>query len=66
MARSNVSLTREHVVLRQSYYWPENQLIFWIMVMLVTSIELITCFARLSQQQNRLGLGTPWYVYTPR
>jgi len=63
MARSNVSVTREHVVLRQSFFWPENQLIFWIIVMIVTSIELITSFAALSEQQNRLGLGQPWYVF---
>ena len=62
MARSNVSVTREHVVSRQSYYWPENQLIFFIVVMAITAVELITQHASLLQQQGRLGLGSPWYV----
>lgn len=59
MARSSVSRTR--VVVRQSYYWPDQQLNFWIIMMLVTGGVLIGVFAQFVVIQQRLGgLGIPW------
>lgn len=59
MARSSVSRT-QRVVVRQSYYWPDQQLNFWIIVMLATGGVLIGVFAVFVLQQQRLGLGIPW------
>jgi hypothetical protein len=58
MARSSVSRTR--VVVRQSYYWPDQQLNFWIIIMLVTGGYLIGAFATFLRDQEQLGLGIPW------
>ncbi|KAI6869926.1 hypothetical protein KC343_g7651 [Hortaea werneckii] len=61
MARSSASRTR--VVVRQSYYWPDQQLNFWIIVMLATGGVLIGVFAAFIVQQQRLGgLGIPWIM----
>ena len=59
MARSSASRTR--VVVRQSYYWPDQQLNFWIIIMLATGGVLIGVFASFIVDQQRLGgLGIPW------
>ena len=58
MARSSASRTR--VVVRQSYYWPDQQLNFWILIMLATGGVLIGIFASFVVAQNTLGLGIPW------
>ncbi|EMD00114.1 hypothetical protein BAUCODRAFT_119666 [Baudoinia panamericana UAMH 10762] len=58
MARSSVSRTR--VVVRQSYYWPDQQLNFWIIIMLATGGVLIGVFAAFLQDQQRFGLKIPW------
>ena len=57
MARS---VSRTRVVVRQSYYWPDQQLNGWILVMLATGGTLIGVFAVFIQQQQQLGLGIPW------
>lgn len=64
MARSSVlSSRRERVIVRQSYYWPDWQLNFWIIIMLVTGGVLIGINASFIIQQNTLqNLGIPWYV----
>ncbi|KAK4549267.1 hypothetical protein LTR36_007726 [Oleoguttula mirabilis] len=60
MARSG---SRARVVVRQSYYWPDQQLNFWIIIMLVTGGVLIGVFASfITDQQHLGGLGIPWYV----
>jgi len=58
MARSSVSRTR--VVVRQSYYWPDQQLNFWIIIMLATGGVLIGVFASFIRDQQMFGLGIPW------
>ena len=58
MARSSVSRTR--VVVRQSYYWPDQQLNFWIIIMLATGGVLIGVFAAFIRDQQMFGLGIPW------
>ncbi|EME40220.1 hypothetical protein DOTSEDRAFT_158947 [Dothistroma septosporum NZE10] len=61
MARSSV--TRERVIVRQSYYWPDWQLNVWIIIMLATGGVLVGVFANFVQVQNQLGkLGIPWIM----
>ncbi|CAK3968353.1 hypothetical protein CBER1_02509 [Lecanosticta acicola] len=61
MARS--SMTRERVIVRQSYYWPDWQLNVWIIIMLATGGVLVGIFASFVQIQNQLGkLGIPWIM----
>ncbi|KAK3616159.1 hypothetical protein LTR56_018854 [Elasticomyces elasticus] len=62
MARSSVSRSRTRVVVRQSYYWPDQQLNFWIIIMLATGGVLIGVFAAFIQDQQRFGLGIPWIM----
>ena len=62
MARS---VSRRRVVVRQSYYWPDQQLNFWILVMLATGGTLIGVFASFIVDQHQLGLGIPWSVAKP-
>lgn len=58
MARSSVSRTR--VVVRQSYYWPDQQLNFWIIIMLATGGVLIGVFAAFVRDQQMFALSIPW------
>lgn len=61
MARSD--MTRERVIVRQSYYWPDWQLNIWIIIMLATGGTLVGIFANFVTIQNALGgLGIPWSV----
>jgi len=61
MARSSV--TRERVIVRQSYYWPDWQLNVWIIIMLATGGVLVGIFANFVVIQNTLGgLGIPWIM----
>ncbi|KAK3067259.1 hypothetical protein LTR53_015978 [Teratosphaeriaceae sp. CCFEE 6253] len=60
MARSSDSRTR--VVVRQSYYWPDQQLNFWIIIMLVTGGVLIGVYAAFIRDQQMYGLGIPWIM----
>jgi len=48
------------VVVRQSYYWPDQQLNFWIIIMLATGGVLIGVFAAFMRDQQAFGLGIPW------
>ena len=57
MARS---VSRARVVVRQSYYWPDQQLNGWILVMLAAGGTLIGVDALFTIQQQQLGLGIPW------
>ncbi|KAM0717592.1 hypothetical protein Q7P37_007444 [Cladosporium fusiforme] len=60
MARS---VSRQRVIVRQSYYWPDQQLNFWIIIMLATGGVLIGVFANFVVVQNTLGgLGIPWIM----
>jgi hypothetical protein len=59
MARSFVS---ERVVVRERYFWPPVQLNFWTIIILVTGSLILGVFANFITIQNRLELGTPWYV----
>ncbi|KAK3706823.1 hypothetical protein LTR37_012502 [Vermiconidia calcicola] len=59
MARS---VSRTRVVVRQSYYWPDQQLNFWIIVMLATGGTLIGVFASFMMAQQQLQLGVPWIM----
>ncbi|KAM3421897.1 hypothetical protein BST61_g2274 [Cercospora zeina] len=61
MARSD--MTRERVIVRQSYYWPDWQLNVWIIIMLATGGTLVGVFANFVVIQNSLGgLGIPWIM----
>lgn len=66
MARSELtsvsrrSRHRERVVVRESFYWPDQQLNFWILVMLATGGVLIGIFASFVVAQRALRLGIPW------
>lgn len=57
MARS---VSRTRVVVRQSYYWPDQQLNFWILVMLGAGGTLVGVFAIFVTQQQQLHFGIPW------
>ena len=55
------SVSRQRVIVRQSYYWPDQQLNFWIIIMLATGGVLIGVFATfINIQQTLGGLGIPW------
>ena len=55
------SVSRQRVIVRQSYYWPDQQLNFWIIIMLATGGVLIGVFANFIVVQTTLGgLGIPW------
>jgi hypothetical protein len=50
------------VVVREKYYWPDLQLNIWTIIMLATAGTILGVNAQFMDQQNRMGLGTPWYV----
>jgi hypothetical protein len=54
------SVSRTRVVVRQSYYWPDQQLNFWILVMIAAGGTLIGVFASFIVDQQQLKLGIPW------
>jgi hypothetical protein len=54
------SVSRTRVVVRQSYYWPDQQLNFWILVMIAAGGTLIGVFASFIVDQQQLQLGIPW------
>ena len=54
------SVSRTRVVVRQSYFWPDQQLNFWILVMLGAGGTLIGVFASFVIDQEQLKLGIPW------
>ncbi|KAK1065896.1 hypothetical protein LTR74_007610 [Friedmanniomyces endolithicus] len=63
MARSsNSQQSRTRVVVRQSYYWPDQQLNLWIIIMLATGGVLIGVFAAFVRDQQQFGLGIPWIM----
>jgi len=51
------------VVVREKYYWPDLQLNIWTIVMLATAGTILGVNAEFMQIQDRMGLGTPWYVH---
>lgn len=53
------------VVVREKYYWPELQLNLWTIVMLATAGTIMGISAQFMAIQDRMGLGTPWYVPVP-
>nr|OQO19057.1 hypothetical protein B0A51_12533 [Rachicladosporium sp. CCFEE 5018] len=61
-SRSSRSVSRTRVIVRQSYYWPDQQLNFWLLVMLATGGVLVGVFASFVTVQNALGLGIPWII----
>lgn len=64
MARSELTSvsrrSRRRVVVRESFFWPDQQLNFWIIIMLATGGVLIGIFASFVVAQNTLRLGIPW------
>ncbi|KAK0250531.1 hypothetical protein LTS09_014378 [Friedmanniomyces endolithicus] len=63
MARSsNSQQSRTRVVVQQSYYWPDQQLNLWIIIMLATGGVLIGVFAAFVRDQQQFGLGIPWIM----
>ncbi|WPH04347.1 Hypothetical protein R9X50_00723700 [Acrodontium crateriforme] len=63
MARSARTVSTRRVLVRQSYYWPDQQLNIWIFVMLATGGVLIGVFAAFIVVQGQLGnLGIPWIM----
>ena len=53
------SVSRTHRF-REDYFWPNNQLNGWILVMLAAGGVLIGVFATFIQAQKQLRLGIPW------
>jgi hypothetical protein len=51
------------VVVREKYYWPELQLNLWTIMMLTTAGTILGINAQFMGIQERMGLGTPWYVW---
>lgn len=45
---------------RRKYHWPEAQLNFWLVIMIVASSVILGIFAYLTSIQNSLRLGQPW------
>lgn len=58
MARSEVTIVRERVT--ESYYWPDQQINFWVIIVLVTGGVLIGINADFMIDQGQLGVGIPW------
>ena len=58
--RSRVS--RRRMVVRENYFWPDQQINFWIVIMLATGGVLVGIFASFVVTQQQLRLGIPWYV----
>lgn len=54
------------VLVREKYYWPDLQLNIWNIVMLATAGTILGVNAQFMQIQDRMGLGTPWYVFQNR
>lgn len=54
------SVVRERMVVRQNYFWPDQQLNFWIIVMLGAGGTLIGVFASFVMSQQTLQLPIPW------
>lgn len=61
MARSDRS-RETRIVVQQRYYWPDQQLNFWIIIMLATAGTILGIFADFIMVQNQLRVGIPWYV----
>jgi len=57
MARTVVG---EAVVVRERYYWPDAQLNFWTIIMLVTASTILGINATFMSDQNTLRQPTPW------
>ena len=49
-------------MVRESYYWPDQQLNFWILIMLAAGGLLIGVFASFIQIQHQTLQGIPWFV----
>ncbi|KAL8681060.1 MAG: hypothetical protein Q9186_002772 [Xanthomendoza sp. 1 TL-2023] len=50
---------------RRKYHWPEAQLNFWLVIMIISSSVILGIFAYLTSIQNSLKLGIPWiFPYT--
>ncbi|KAF2096469.1 hypothetical protein NA57DRAFT_78073 [Rhizodiscina lignyota] len=57
MARSYISSA---VVISNKYTWPDLQLNIWNIIVLAGAGLILGVFAAFMQDQNRMGLGTPW------
>ncbi|KAL8768580.1 MAG: hypothetical protein Q9194_005671 [Teloschistes cf. exilis] len=47
---------------RRKYHWPEAQLNFWLVIVIISSAVLLGVFAYLTSIQNSLKLGIPWIL----
>ncbi|KAL8696002.1 MAG: hypothetical protein Q9201_007870 [Fulgogasparrea decipioides] len=47
---------------RRKYHWPEAQLNFWFVIMIISSSVVLGIFAYLTSVQNSLKLGIPWIL----
>ncbi|KAL8933228.1 MAG: hypothetical protein Q9216_006461 [Gyalolechia sp. 2 TL-2023] len=47
---------------RRKYHWPEAQLNFWLVIMIIASSVILGIFAYLTAIQNVLKLGIPWIL----
>ncbi|KAL8963722.1 MAG: hypothetical protein Q9183_004978, partial [Haloplaca sp. 2 TL-2023] len=47
---------------RRKYHWPEAQLNFWLVIMIISSSVILGIFAYLTSIQNTLQLGIPWIL----
>lgn len=58
MARSTI--TRSVAVVRQRYYWPDLQLNFWILTIIIAASVVLGINAQFLVVQNQMRLGIPW------
>ncbi|KAL8999193.1 MAG: hypothetical protein Q9188_005936 [Gyalolechia gomerana] len=47
---------------RRKYHWPEAQLNFWLVIMIIASSVILGIFAYFTAIQNTLKLGIPWIL----
>ncbi|KAF2272459.1 uncharacterized protein EI97DRAFT_461975 [Westerdykella ornata] len=50
------------VIVREKYYWPDAQLNFWTIIMLVTAGTVLGINAQFMTIQNQTRQGTPWIM----
>ncbi|KAI4206410.1 MAG: hypothetical protein LQ346_001119 [Caloplaca aetnensis] len=47
---------------RRKYQWPEAQLNFWLVIMIISASVILGIFSFLTSVQNSLRLGSPWIL----
>ncbi|KAG9241433.1 hypothetical protein BJ878DRAFT_482951 [Calycina marina] len=63
MVSSDTTVSDEIMIRRAKtrYHWPEVQLNFWLLIMIVGTATILGIFANFMAVQTQLQVGTPWY-----